>query len=193
MLVTFLPREIKPMCPSVSRRASLKNGLRAFMPAVLIVATGTIGICSQAVAADSSRDALIHAAEVAYLKSAVFTPDSPVMDAMLAPAKSANPDVSADIWAAVKADTGLAITSVMFGPGSAIETTMHQSLDKLSNAELQHLTVLLSDPVMMKFQQLMADPSTQRELMQGMVASSAKMQVAVNGVLVRHGLKVPSP
>ncbi|WP_404601044.1 hypothetical protein [Dyella lipolytica] len=192
-MATFLPKEIKLMRFSISQRATLKRGLRTFMPTVLVVAASTVSVCSQVMAAEPTRDALIHAAEVAYLKSAVFTPDSPMMDAMLAPAKSANPDVSADIWAAVKADTGSAITSVMFGPGSAVETTMHQSLDKLSNAELQHLTVLLSDPVMLKFQQLMADPSTQRDLMQGLMGSTAKMQAAVNGVLVRHGLKVPSP
>lgn len=181
------------MRSSLSQRAILKSGWRVFMPAVLILVASTIGICSQAVAADASRDTLIRAAEMAYLKSAVFTPDSPMMDALLATAKSANPDVSDDVWASVKADTGSAITSVMFGPGSAVETTMHQSLDKLSNPELQHLTVLLSDPVMIKFQQLMADPSTQRELMQGLMGSTVKMQAAVNGVLVRHGLKVPSP
>ncbi|RUL64218.1 hypothetical protein EKH79_09205 [Dyella dinghuensis] len=181
------------MRSSISQRAFLKRGWRAFIPAALIIAASTIGIGSQAVAADASRDALIRAAEMAYLKSAVFTPDSPMMDALLAPAKAANPDVSDDVWAGVKADTGSAITSVMFGPGSAVETTMHQSLDKLSNPELQHLTVLLSDPVMIKFQQLMADPSTQRELMQGLMGSTVKMQAAVNGVLVRHGLKVPGP
>jgi hypothetical protein len=181
------------MCSSISQRASSKIGLRFFVPVALMLAASAIGICSQAVAADSSRDALIRAAEMAYLKTAVFTPDSPMMDAMLAPAKAANPGVADDVWASVKADTGSAITSVMFGPGSVVETTMHQSLDKLSDAELQHLTVLLSDPVMMKFQQLMADPSTQRQLMQGLMGSAVKMQAAVNGVLVRHGLKTPQP
>jgi hypothetical protein len=119
------------MCSSIPQRAALKSDSRTFLLAVL---------WSLQAPSASARGPLppmgpethLSAVEMAYLKSAVFTPDSPMMDALLAPAKSANMDVSDDIWAAVKADTGSAITSVMFGPGSAVEMTMHESLDKLS-------------------------------------------------------------
>ena len=70
---------------------------------------------------------------------------------------------------------------------------MEQSLNQLSVQELQHLDTLLTDPVLVKFQHTMASPQTQRALMQGMAASTLKMQAAMNGVLQRHGLKLPSP
>jgi hypothetical protein len=144
-------------------------------------------------AADSAKDALIHKVEVDSMRNTVFTPDSPLLDSMLAPAKAANPNASANTWAAVRTDTASAITSTLFGPDSAVSTVMEQSLNQLSVQELQHLDTLLTDPVLMKFQRTMASPETQRALMQGMAASTLKMQAAMNDVLKRHGLNVPSP
>ncbi|GFZ89755.1 hypothetical protein [Dyella caseinilytica] len=158
----------------------------------LLLAGAAIGL-PVANAADATKDALIHKVEVDSMRNTVFTPDSPLLDSMLAPAKAANPNVSADNWAAVRADTASAITSTLFGPDSAVSTVMEQSLSQLSTQELQHLDVLLTDPVLIKFQHTMASPETQRALMQGMAASTLKMQGAMNDVLLRHGLKVPSP
>jgi hypothetical protein len=144
-------------------------------------------------AADTTKDALIRKVEVDSMRNTVFTPDSPLLDSLLAPAKAANPTASADTWTAVRTDTASAITSTMFGPDSAVSQAMAQSLNQLSVAELQHLDTLLTDPVLVKFQRTMASPDTQRALMQGMAASTLKMQAAMNDVLQRHGLKVPSP
>jgi hypothetical protein len=151
-------------------------------------------LCSHvASAADTTKDALIHKVEVDSMKNTVFTPDSPLLDSMLAPAKEANPDVPAGTWNEVRADTASAVTAVLFGPGSGISAAMEQSLNQLSVQELQHLDALLTDPVLIKFQHTMASPDTQRAMMQGLTSSTLKMQAALNDVLRRHGLKVPSP
>lgn len=158
----------------------------------LLLASATLGMPA-ANAADATKDALIHKVEVDSMRNTVFTPDSPLLDSMLAPAKAANPKASAETWSAVRTDTASAITSTLFGPDSAVSTAMEQSLNQLSTQELQHLDTLLTDPVLVKFQRTMASPETQRALMQGMAASTVKMQAAMNDVLQRHGLKVPSP
>jgi hypothetical protein len=154
---------------------------------------GTMLYTSAAVAGDATKDALIHKVTVDSMRNTVFTPDSPLLDTLLAPAKAANPGVSADTWAVVQADTASAVSAALFGPDSGISTAMEQSLNQLSVQELQHLDALLTDPVLVKFQRTMASPETQRAMMQGMAASTMKMQAALDDVLKRHGLKVPSP
>jgi hypothetical protein len=175
----------------LSRAAGYKR--RLLLAASFLLLAGTAVGLPAAKAADSTKEALIHKVEVDSMRNTVFTPDSPLLDSMLAPAKAANPNVSATTWAAVRTDTASAITSTLFGPDSAVSMAMEQSLNQLSTQELQHLDVLLTDPVLVKFQHTMASPDTQRALMQGMAASTLKMQSAMNDVLQRHGLKVPSP
>lgn len=158
----------------------------------MLIAGATL-CSSSAIAADATRDALIQKVEIDSMKNTAFTPDSPLLDSMLAPAKAANPNVSATTWAAVQTDTATSITAVLFGPDSGVNAAMGQSLNELSNTELQHLDALLTDPVLIKFQRAMASPATQRAMLQGMSASALKMQAALNAVLTRHGLKLPSP
>ncbi|MBE1162215.1 hypothetical protein [Dyella acidiphila] len=168
-----------------SSARALKRGLPvALLAGALLAASGVH-------AADPAKAALIHKVEIDSMKNTVFTPDSPLLDSMLGPAKAANPDASPQTWTAVRADTASAITATLFGPGSPVDAAMEQSLDQLSTPELQHLDALLTDPVLMKFQHTMASPDTQRALLQGMAASTLKMQAAMNAVLQRHSLKLP--
>jgi hypothetical protein len=166
---------------------------RVLPGAFFVLIAGTALYSTAVIAADATKDALIHKVEVDSMRNTVFTPDSPLLDTMLAPAKAANPDASADTWTVVRADTASAVSTTLFGPGSGISAAMEQSLNQLSVQELQHLDTLLTDPVLVKFQRTMASPQTQRAMMQGMAASTMKMQAALDDVLKRHGLKVPSP
>jgi hypothetical protein len=170
------------------------TSLRRLLPGVfLTLMAGTALYSSAIIAADASKEALIQKVEVDSMRNTVFTPDSPLLETMLAPAKAANPNVSAATWTVVRADTASAASSALFGPGSGVSTAMEQSLSQLSVQELQHLDALLTDPVLVKYQRIMASPETQRAMMQGMTASAMKMQTALDDVLKRHGLKVPSP
>jgi hypothetical protein len=176
---------------STYQRAVSASNRRPVLQATFMLIAGVMLCSSVAMAADTTRDALIRKVEFDSMRNTVFTPDSPLLDSMLAPAKEANPDVPASTWEAVRADTASAITSILFGPGSGINTAMEQSLNQLSMQELQHLDTLLTDPVLIKFQHTMASPDTQRAMMQGLSASTTKMQSALDAVLQRHGLKVP--
>lgn len=181
-----MPRSI------IQRTVSAANR-RLLLKASFALIASTALFASVAIAADDAKAALIHKVAIDSMKNTVFTPDSPLLDSMLAPAKAANPNVAAATWTAVRTDTASALTDVLFGPGSGVSTAMEQSLNQLSVQELQHLDALLTDPVLVKFQHAMASPDTQRAMMQGMAASAAKMQSALDDVLKRHGLKVPTP
>jgi hypothetical protein len=176
---------------STIQTAGSAGNRRLLLKASFMLLAGALLCSSAAAAADASKDALIRKVEFDSMRNTVFTPDSPLLDTMLSPAKAANPNVDANTWEGVRTDTASAITSVLFGPGSGISTAMEQSLNQLSVAELQHLDTLLTDPVLIKFQRTMASPDTQRAMMQGLTASSMKMQAALDDVLKRHGLKVP--
>ena len=176
---------------SINQRVVPASNRRRLLRASFTLIAGFALCSSAASAADTTKDALIRKVEFDSMRNTVFTPDSPLLDSMLAPAKAANPDVPANTWEAVRSDTASAITSILFGPGSGINTAMEQSLNQLSMQELQHLDTLLTDPVLIKFQHTMASPDTQRAMMQGLAASTMKMQSALDAVLQRHGLKVP--
>jgi hypothetical protein len=176
---------------SIVQHPTSVSNRRWLLKASFLLLAGTLLGSSVAIAADTGKDALIRKVEFDSMRNTVFTPDSPLLDTMLAPARSANPNVAANTWEGVRADTASAITSILFGPGSGINAAMEQSLNQLSVQELQHLDTLLTDPVLIKFQHTMASPDTQRAMMQGLAASSMKMQSALDDVLKRHGLKVP--
>jgi hypothetical protein len=178
---------------AITQQAAPRPNARRLLKTSFVLIAGALLWSATATSADTAKDALIHKVEVDSMKNTVFTPDSPMLDSLLAPAKEANPNVSAATWTAVRTDTASAISTVMFGPGSGISAAMEQSLNQLSVQELQHLDALLTDPVLIKFQQTMASPNTQRAMMQGLASSTLKMQAALNEVLQRHGLKVPSP
>jgi len=178
---------------SLTSRTTSARYRRQLLKASFMLLAGAASLSFAASAADTSKQALIQKVTIDSMRNTVFTPDSPLLDNMLAPAKTANPNVPAVTWTAVRTETAAAMTEVLFGPDSSINAAMEQSLSQLSVQELQHLDALLTDPVLIKFQHTMASPDTQRAMMQGMASSAEKMQAAMNDVLKRHGLKVPSP
>jgi hypothetical protein len=148
---------------------------------------------SSAHADDSAKQLLIRKVEMRSMKSAFFGPDSPLLDSMLASARAANPNVSQSAWGQIKVETSTAIISTLSGPGSFVSAVMDSPLCQLSVGELEHLDAMLNDPVILKYQSAMADPSNQRAMMRDMTESELKMQAAINNVLKRHGLNAPSP
>jgi hypothetical protein len=134
------------------------------------------------------RDATIGRIESAYTNSTMFTPESPFIASMLEPAYKANPGASNETWSEVRQEAATALSEVMARPGSILDTLFRASLEPLSDAELNRLESLLSDPVYKKFMASMAAPATQQKAMQAILGNVLQMNTAINSVLSKHAL-----
>lgn len=149
---------------------------------------------SVALAKTPSRDVLIGQVEAAYTQAMILTPDSPLFDLYLGEAKSANPGVSSATWSEIRRDLSPEVSRVLIERGGMVDVALRQSMESLSDDELQKLSVIFGDPTYKKFQAAMASPSTQQKMLQSIMASASKMSAVVDKVLAMHGLKVtPSP
>jgi hypothetical protein len=155
----------------------------AFVPIVLSL------YASDVVAQTNSRDAIIEKIESAYTRTTMFSAESPVVKNMLAPAMTTNPGVSTEVWTGIAKEVALALSKVMTEKGGLMDTFLRGSLEPLSEAELKRLETLLTDPVYLKFQAGMGSPSTQRQFVQAIMSNTERMGIAINEVLVKHGLK----
>lgn len=134
------------------------------------------------------RDKLIDRVESIYFQNTVFSTDSPFVDMLLKSPKLANPGVSNETWLTIRQEVASTLTKVMTERGGLLDTFLRKSMEPLSDAELSALGQILSDPAYVKFQSAMASPSTQREFAQTMFGNAAKINAAINSVLVSHGL-----
>jgi hypothetical protein len=144
---------------------------------------------SAAVAQTTQRDRLIDKVGACYVQGTMLSEDSPLIDMLLAPAKSANPSVVSGTWLEIKKEIASGISKAMTEKGGLIDLLLRKSVEKLSDGELDHLDRILCDPVYTKFQTAMASPSTQKQLAQALFANTLKFNVVINSVLMRHGLK----
>jgi hypothetical protein len=161
---------------------------------IVILAMSLAFSSSTVFAKTSSRDVLIGQVEAAYTQAMILTPDSPLFDLYLAEAKSANPGVSSATWSEIKRDLSPAVTKVLIEQGGMVDVALRQSMESLSDDELQKLNVIFVDPTYKRFQAAMASPATQQQMLQSIMASAPKMNAVVDKVLAMHGLKVtPSP
>ena len=140
---------------------------------------------------DPARSALLSRIETQYLTAAVVAPDSPMVDQWLTDARALNPDVRDADWAGVKSDVAGALTAALTRKGGAFEVFFSGALKTLSTADLKRLSNILGDPAFKKFQGAMASAANQRQLLQTVMGDALSMGEAVNGVLEKHGLKVP--
>ncbi len=136
------------------------------MRSIVLFVAGTIFSTFAHSADDSVRSALISRIEVLYLSAAMIRSDSPVVDQLLAGARTLNPDADSATWADVKTDVATALTLTLTGKGSALEAFFRSALDTLSNAELKRLSSLLNNPVYKKFQGEMSKADNQKRMMQ---------------------------
>jgi hypothetical protein len=153
-----------------------------FLSAVLGVAS--ISCSAQAL----DHETLVRRIVAAYSPAAVFTADSPMLDMLLASARSANTNVPLETWAILKAEVAEAVTAasrVDGGPADAIRV----AVAPMSDAELQRLVFLLEDPMYAKFQLAMASPRAQSAQLRASARLGMLLSSAVHGVLAKHNLK----
>lgn len=157
-------------------------------PILCLVLSLVLG-SSIASAQTTSREALIGRVEKSYLQTRMFPATSPILDRMLGPAMSANPGVSSKQWSDIRKEVASALIAVMMEKGGLLDTLLRNSMANLSDPDLERLAHIVSDPVFQQFRAAMASPSSQKQLMQAIYVNVPKMNMALNGVLVRHGLK----
>jgi hypothetical protein len=140
-------------------------------------------------ASGGARDETINRIESIQLSTAVFPPESPFLLDMLKPALRANPNVKTNEWDDIRREASAAVSKVIIQPGGLVDLTYRAALSPLSDAELDRLLVLLSDPVWRKFSASMSAPGTQQQVIKALMTNTEQMGVALNAVLAKHGLK----
>jgi hypothetical protein len=140
-------------------------------------------------AAQEPRDDTVRRIETMYMSADVLAPESPFLQIVLGSALEANAGVAPDEWVKVSNEVSLAISQMFAVKGGLVDVAFTASVRDLSDEELHQLERLVSDPVYQKFQKGMSAPQTQRQIMQAMMTSALSMDVVVNEVLSRHGLK----
>ncbi|MDA8094460.1 MAG: hypothetical protein M0T84_11240 [Betaproteobacteria bacterium] len=138
-----------------------------------------------------SREALIQKIEGEYSSTTFFSPDSPLVQTLLAPAKSVNPGVSNAVWQGIAKEIAPALGRAVNGKGGVMDSVLRTPLETLSDSDLQRLMVILSDPVYKKFQTAITSPAAQRRVVQSMMANAWKLNVVVDQALTEHKLNVP--
>jgi hypothetical protein len=127
--------------------------------------------------------------EIAYAKVAVFTSDSPLLEHLLQSAKAANQSAGSDVWQAIKPEFSEAATSVLMADGGPLGGALHPALASLSDSELDHLVLLIEDPVFGRFQAALASPEVQRVSLAAVSKKAMLLGPALNAVLAKHGLR----
>lgn len=143
---------------------------------------------SISVAQTLPREALIGRIESIYIQTTMLSADSPFIEMFIGSAKSANPGVDGDTWSGIKQEITPMLSKVMTEKGGLMDVFLRKSLENFSDAELEKLSQILSNPIYNKFQIAMASPSTQRELVQALFGYTLNFNAVINSVLVKHGL-----
>lgn len=156
----------------------------------LAFAIGLFALVSVSSASNTaSRNDTIERIEALQLNESVFTPDSPFLMSMLQPALQANPGVGDEELHAIRIEAAPALSKVLTEPGGLLDTTYRTALAPLSDAELDRLAELLSDPVWRKFNASMAAPATQQQFVKALMSNTLQTRAALDAVLTKHGLK----
>jgi hypothetical protein len=157
------------------------------MKAIVILA---LLFCSSAASAESTlpREMLIDQIEATYMQSVMLSSDSPFLTVILSTAKAQNPNVSAEQWEGIKRELAPALSKVLTGKGGMLDYTLRKSFAIFSDDELVRLSQILDDPIYRKLQTALNNPSTQMEMAKMLFSSAAKMNGAINDILVKHGL-----
>ena len=145
--------------------------------------------CSLAFGQEDKRAQLEHRLEIAYAKVAVFSSDSPLLERLLQSAKAANQSAGSDVWQAIKPEFSEAATSVLMADGGPLGGALHPALAGLDDSELDHLVLLIEDPVYGRFQAALASPDVQRVTLAAVSKKAMLLGPALNAVLTKHGLR----
>lgn len=161
------------------------------MKSVMLIGALLSLFTASACASPVSREALIQNIEGEYSSTTFFSPHSPFVQTLLAPAKSVNPGVSNSVWQGIAKEIAPALGEAVNGRGGLMDSILRTPLETLSDSDLQRLTVILSDPVYKKFQTAITSPTAQRQVVQSMMANAWKLNAVVDRALAEHKLNVP--
>ena len=138
---------------------------------------------------DSDREVYITKIESLFFRTAFLSADSPFVSNLLGAAKSANPGVSAEVWTSVASESAIAFEAILKEKGGPMDTVFRSAFQDMSTSELEHLSVLLSDPVFQKYSAATRSMATQRQLAGALMQTTFMLNEAINKILVAHGLK----
>lgn len=138
---------------------------------------------------DTDREKYVSAIESSYLKTTVLTADSPFVSNLLTSAKSANPGIPNDVWTSVASEVASAFEALLKEKGGLMDTVLRSAVEDFSTDDLAHLSVVLSDPIFMKYSAATRSAAAQKQLAKAFWETSAKLREAVNKSLRDRGLK----
>lgn len=157
--------------------------------ALLGLAVWGIGMPSEASATDAQHEARVRAAEAAYLKSGI--PAAQWSEGYLDVARVSNPGVPEANWAQINAEVASLSVAITQSPDSPLGLWLRPEFERLSDQELDRLTVLFSDPILLKYNRTRRNPAVVK-LMLDQLAHSYEQNLAtgkaVHDVLTKHGL-----
>jgi hypothetical protein len=157
-----------------------------FIPMAILSAM----LCGTACAAEEAdRAAVISRIETQYATAAVIGKDSPMVEMMVANARSQNPNTDEATWTAIRAEVAAALTSMITAKDGVLDQLLSKALEPLSTPDLKQLADLLKNPVYVKFQAVVNSAENQTRMMQVLAAQMPAFVGGLNDVLQKHGLK----
>ena len=135
------------------------------------------------------REELVRRITSAYSNAVSIDANSPLVDHLLRPAKSANPQVNEEQWKSVKIDVASAFNGAMQRDGGPLGAAVQTALADFTISDLSKLASLLEDPIYKHFQSVMSSPAVQQQMLASQSKMALQLNLTVNTVLSNHGLK----
>lgn len=135
-----------------------------------------------------TREELIQRIEYSYTKNSLLSAKSPIFEMFIGSAKQANPEVNDTTWSGIEQEIAPKLSDVIMEKGGLMDMFLRKSLESFSDSECEQLSLILSNPVYYKFIGVIAEPSTQGELMNAFMGYTVKLNDVINSTLSKHGL-----
>ena len=158
------------------------------MNAICRIVLLLVAFPSAVVAQPTSREDLIGKITHMYFEGSVFSGDSPVVDNLIVPARTANPRATEQQWKDVKAAVVPALANAMIGTGSPFDDITRAALRSMSDEELRRLLGLLEDPLYERFNKAISSPEAQAAMMRAMTLLGLQIGEILNSALRQQGL-----
>jgi hypothetical protein len=162
--------------------------IRTSKLSVVLILTTALQI-NNSFAQGSDRDALITELVKTQAGQTGSSSFVPLANLMMQQAKQINPGTTPETWQAVQQEISNGMVNVLNGPGGPIDIVTHAGTVDMSNAEIAHLIVVLSDPTLAKFRSKASSSDTQTKIIRSTSLQASKMAALVNAALVHNGLR----
>lgn len=162
--------------------------MRASKISVVLILITALQI-NNSFAQDSDRDALITELVKTQAGQTGSSTFAPLANLMIQQAKQVNPSATPETWRAVQQEISNGMVNILNGPGGPIDIVTRAGTVDMSNAEIAHLIVVLSDPTLAKFRSSTSSPDTQTKIIRSTSLQASKMGALINAALVHNGLR----